>query len=334
MSSVFDTEKVKEVVRQVYGIDGNVTALTGEVDENFRVSGRDGDFVLKISGSDVNPFTAQLGPYALDFIAKSDPSLPVPRILKTKAGRALAEVVDRSGRSRWVQLMTWLPGVALESAPGSRSQRTSCGALAGSTAKALRGFSHPGLRRPIIWDLTQPRLLQPYLDEMRDFSAHSSLTDFFSRYLGILPSFSALPRQALHNDVNLRNLLVDERDSDRAVGLIDFGDVVETIVVADLAIAAGAHLIRAPGSGGITIQDSVKLSILDVVDGYRSVVPLGAAELSVLNWLIAARLASGLLVTSWHRRRHPHSNHFPERSDADVKHRLSLIAEVESMRFV
>ena len=51
-----------------------------------------------------------------------------------------------------------------------------------------------------------------------------------------------LPRQVIHNDGHAGNLLRADAGSEHVTGLIDFGDLVHTVTVADLAVS-GASLV-------------------------------------------------------------------------------------------
>src|SRR6185295_9073524 len=63
----------------------------------------------------------------------------------------------------------------------------------------------------------------------------------------VAPRWAKLPAQIIHNDANDYNVLVAGRpdEPDRAVGLIDFGDLVFTARVAEVAIAAAYAMLPA-----------------------------------------------------------------------------------------
>ena len=56
------------------------------------------------------------------------------------------------------------------------------------------------------------------------------------------PALPGLRAQAIHNDLNLYNVLVDPRDHDVIAGILDFGDMVRAPLVNDLAVAASYQL--------------------------------------------------------------------------------------------
>ena len=64
----------------------------------------------------------------------------------------------------------------------------------------------------------------------------------------VRPILGALPRRAIHDDLNDYNVLVDRQSCERVTlavsGIVDFGDMVHSYAVADLAIACCVHDAR------------------------------------------------------------------------------------------
>src|SRR6185437_6751231 len=102
-------------------------------------------------------------------------------------------------------------------------------------------------------------------------------------------------QQIVHNDLNPRNILVDPQDESRVIGIIDFGDLTHTALIADVAVA-GAELIP-PGCADAA---AARGCVLDVARAYHECVPLLASELAILGTLVAARLAMNIVVHEWH----------------------------------
>jgi len=88
-------------------------------------------------------------------------------------------------------------------------------------------------------------------------------------------------------------------------GVIDFGDMTHTALIADVAVCA-AELI----SPECLDPDEAHESILDVTSAYHACVPLLQSELALLGALVAARLLMTLVIHEWHVQRNPTSGHF------------------------
>ena len=126
-----------------------MTRLTGERDENFRLTADDGtEFVLKIANPAESPAETDLQTAALLHIEKTDPELPCPRVLRDCTGGTHVGFVDECGAQRTARVLTFLPGRLLGASTRSQRQRAACGRIGARLTLALRGFDHPAADRP------------------------------------------------------------------------------------------------------------------------------------------------------------------------------------------
>jgi Ser/Thr protein kinase RdoA (MazF antagonist) len=128
-----------------------------------------------------------------------------------------------------------------------------------------------------------------------------------------------LRHQIVHNDLNPLNILVDPTDEDRVTGVIDFGDMTHTALIADVAICA-AELI----SPECLAPDEAHESILDVTSAYHACMPLLQSELALVGALVAARLLMTLVIHEWHVQRNPNSGHFKPLDQDFMRTRLHI----------
>ncbi len=293
---------VEQVVRDEYGIAARAERLTGERDQNFRMhTANDSGFVLKIAHAEESADVIDLPIAALLHLERSDPILPCPRVIRS-GERTRVSLRDQNGTERTAFLYTFLPGKTLLSSTRSRTQRAACGKLLARLGHALRDFRHAATRRALIWDLMQVPALDALLQRLPDMRYREFCAAFVPRFATqILPRLRVLRAQPAHNDFNSRNLLVDPNDEGRITGIIDFGDLVHTALVADIAVGVIGQLASAE-----TADESMR----DFVEGYCSVEPLRAQELEILPWLIAARIVQNVTVTSWYRAQSPGDGHF------------------------
>ena len=107
----------------------------------------------------------------------------------------------------------------------------------------------------------------------------------------VVPLLEGLEHGVIHNDANDYNLLVRNGDDDEAVlaGLIDFGDSLHTITIAELAIAATYLMLD---------REYPLTTAALITTGYNSVRPLTTGELGVLFDLIKARLCASVLMSA------------------------------------
>ncbi len=107
------------------------------------------------------------------------------------------------------------------------------------------------------------------------------------------PSFANLRRSVIHADANDYNVLVEE---DKVVGLIDFGDVVYSYTVGDLAIAV-AYVVLG--------KEDPYAAAAPVIEGYREEFELTNDELDALWPLVRLRLCMSVCIAAYQLRQNP-----------------------------
>jgi hydroxylysine kinase len=316
-------EDAGKLARDRYGLTATAARLTGERDENFRLACADGtQYVLKIASAAEEPEITDLPNAALLHLERVDPGFPCPRVVRTLEGKTLCRYRDRAGLERSVRVLTYVPGKTLRSTTRSRAQRVASGRVAARLGLALREFTHPAARRALIWDLRNVGRVAGLLEDLPDLAEREQIMRLLERIVTLTGGrLQQLRQQVIHNDLNDMNLLVDPDDEAVIVGVIDFGDLVHTALIADVAIVAADQ---------IAAGESVRDSIVDVVIGYHQTLPLLPPELALLNPLIAARALTDVVIPAWHRRRNPGGTHYCDLLPETVRARVELAAELLS----
>lgn len=309
------------LVRERYGFEPEAARLTGERDENFRLGAPGGaQYVLKIANPAESPAETDFQTAALLHIEKADPALPCPRVLRERTGGAYVRFADEGGAERTARVLTYLPGKLLGAAQRSQRQRTACGGMGARLALALRTFGHPAAQRRIIWDLRHAGHMRSLLDELPRFPFRPAAASLIERLAPRIDSrLPGLRHQIVHNDLNPLNILVDPADESRVTGVIDFGDMTRTALIADVAVAA-AELIPMDCVDPAAARDSVR----DVASAYHERVPLEPAELALLGTLAAARLLMTVVIHEWHVQRNPGSGHYQPLEEDFMRTRLRI----------
>lgn len=259
---------------------------------------------------------------ALQHIARSDPALPVPRVVALPEGGFETPVVHETGGIQRVRLLTWLPGTNLSGSRRSLAQREACGRLLARVERALEDFHHPANHHELVWDLKHAVRMREVSFAVPDGHARARIGAVFDAFAArVTPVLDSLRHQAVHNDMNGLNTLVDSDDHDRLAGLIDFGDMVETAVVIDVATGGPAQL-----GADMPTKDALGLYI----HGFHAVRPLLAAEVALLPLMIAIRVAMSVTLQAWHRSVQPENPHYADLTEADYRRRLGHIAEIRA----
>lgn len=260
-----------------WGIDaGELTRLETERDDTFRVGTGDGTLILKIAHPNDPPALIDLQSRAMEHARAADPGIPLQHVVPTRDGELAAEVGGRMAR-----VLTWLDGDLVLDSPQTPALLADAGRMLGRLNRALSGFEHPAADRDLAWDL-------PHLPDLRPHATEPLHLEVIDRFAAeVVPVLATLAHQVIHNDGHPGNLLVDPERPDTVAGILDFGDVVRSARVCDLAVALAYLVPDAPRPWP---------DVDAFASGFESVVPLSDDERAVLPMLIAARTVMRTII--------------------------------------
>jgi 4-aminobutyrate aminotransferase-like enzyme/Ser/Thr protein kinase RdoA (MazF antagonist) len=296
-------EAAIEHAREVYGISATATLLSSERDQNFLL-GVDGEdrFLLKIANALESRTILEAQQQAMMHITREASSCP--GIVFTLNGDAISEIQAPSGSVYFAQLLTYLPGVTLGSVKRHSPELLyDLGFRLGELDRILATFDHPAIHRKIDWDLKNGlEVARKYGPLIRDEWLRKlviQLMDEFER--DAAPLLSKLRASAIYNDANDHNIIVgggsDLYTRDQSVvGFIDFGDIVHSYTVCDLAIAVAYAMLKKPDPLAAAAR---------VVRGYHASHPLTDYEFAALFWLVRMRLCMSVCMAAHHQRQRP-----------------------------
>ena len=287
----FSAAEAVAVAASHYGIHGRVYPLVSERDQNFRLEAGDGkSFTLKISNEAEQLQVVDFQNQALLQVQNKDASFPLPRVIPDLHGKLHCKV-EKDGKTHFVRVLSWLDGMVLDNAKASVDLANRLGRLLARLGLALEGFDHPGSNPPSLWDMKRAAGLQDLLVYIEDAGLRQMVKQTLDRFVSsVEPLLDTLRTQVIHSDMNLGNVLMDETEPDKISGLIDFGDIVKSPLIMDLAIAAAYQLKDG---------DDPLSGALPMIAGYHAIRPLQAIEMELLMDLIKTRLITSLLIGSY-----------------------------------
>lgn len=254
--------------------------LPSERDQNFLLTDDSGQrFVLKIANAAESRVFLEAQNAVLDYLADRVPFCQ----------RVIGEIAEFEGH--FVRVVTYLPGVPLaEIKPHTPGLLQDLGQKLGQLSHALADFDHPAVHRDFHWDLANGnRIINEYA---------SLIEDAELRKLVLKCRFeprTELRRSVIHGDANDYNVLVDP-ESMTVSGLIDFGDMIYSYTVGDLAIAV-AYVVLGEGDPR------------DVIAGYRSEFRLLDEETEALWPLVRLRLAMSVCLAAFQMKQEPENKY-------------------------
>ncbi len=289
----FSATEAVVVARELYGVEAEALALPSERDQNFRLTDASGNrYVLKIANADEEQPVLDLQNRAIQVLAAAETGMEWPQVLPARSGAAIAHY-----GGYFVRMLSWVDGVCLaESKPVGLTVLRSLGAGLARMDLALRDFVHPAAHRTLHWDIRQADLALPHLQLLSRWQ-RSIVGPIFDAWQQV--DWGLLPVSVIHGDANDYNVLTDG-EGKRVVSILDFGDVVHSATVCNLAVALAYAMLG---------EANPIAAAAEVTAAYHQVRPLRDAEIGVLFTLAATRLAMSVCNCEWQAREAPRNDY-------------------------
>jgi hydroxylysine kinase len=307
------------LVRSHYGLTSVAKALACERDATFQIQATSGQrFTLKLSNPAEAPLNTNFQTEAMLWMEQGNPDLPVPKMLRASDGRYEIPVQMADGRTSILRVLTWLEGIPVAVAGTTEPLRADMGRRLAELGLSLKGFDHPASSIDLQWDIKNAARLRPMIAALSDTALRAELLAELDHFdTEVQPALAGLRQQIIHNDFNLHNVLVGANASGKVSGVLDFGDMVKTPLVIDLAVAA-AYMTHQP--------DGALRCVTDIVAGYHAVTPLWPEEIALLRDLIVARLMTTIAITEWRSARYPQNAPYILRNNTPARLGLERFA--------
>ena len=255
--------------------------LPSERDRNFLLTDHSGQqFVLKIANAAESRAFLEAENAVLNYLAERVPFCQ----------RVVQEVAEFEGHL--ARVVTYIPGVPLaEISPHTPGLLQDLGQKLGQLSRALVDFDHPAVHRDFHWDLANGnRVVDQYARLIEDPDL---------RELVLKCRFEPdveLRKSVIHGDANDYNVLV-EPESLTVSGLIDFGDMVYSYTVGELAIALAY----------VVLDEENPFESL--IAGYMNEFALLDEEREALWPLVRLRLAMSVCIAAYQQREQPENEY-------------------------
>ncbi len=287
------------LVNEYYQIPCSVTPLNGYEELNFLITADTGKkFLLKISGSENNYHFIEAQVKMMEHLAASSVGNQLQHCIPDKKGQQIVSIVHDT-KNWYLRLYTYLDGtfwVHLD-------QRTpvhaaSAGRFLGKMDNNLNNFYHPAIHRYYEWDISTALDARAFLTCIKDHEKRRIVAYFLLQFeTEVTPVLSSLRRAFAHNDMNDYNLLMSGTE---VSGLIDFGDTVYTALINNVAVACTYMMMN----------HANPLSMAEAfVKAYHTEYPLEEKEVSLLYYLIAARLCISVSQSAYQASLHSANEH-------------------------
>jgi 4-aminobutyrate aminotransferase-like enzyme/Ser/Thr protein kinase RdoA (MazF antagonist) len=323
-SPKFSFDEAKALARDLYGLDAEVSALPSERDQNFLLHGAsDEKYVLKIANALEERALLEAQQQAMTRAGDRVPGRQ--RITPTQSGDHLTEIRSASGMRHFVWMVDWLPGVPLgDLRRHSPELLRDLGRAVGLMDRALADFDHPAIHRYFHWDLANGmNVIREYESLITDAEMSRFVGEFAAEFeRDVAPILPRLRKSAIHNDANDYNVIVGGQSvaGRRVAGLIDFGDMIYSFTVADLAVAIAYAMLNKPDP---------LAAAAEIVKGYHAEYALNDEELAALFGLARLRLCMSVCIGAHQRRQRPDDDYL-RISHQPIRDALPKLAQIHT----
>ena len=310
----FDADTAARLASDLFAVHGTASPLPSERDQNFLLTTDSGEkFVLKIANALEKPAFIEAQNAVLKHLATRLSFCQRP--VTSSSGKEIVKVTNENGVTHLVRVVNFLPGVPLAQVqPHTPELLEDLGSKLGQLRHALADFDHPAVHRDFHWDLANGKKI---IDEYAQFITDPELRKLVLRVRGrINPE---LERSVIHGDVNDYNVLVDP-ETMTVTGLIDFGDMVYSCTIGELAIAIAYVILDKPDS-----MDAAR----DVLHGYISECGFVVEEVHELWPLVFLRLGMSVCIAAYQLQQQPENEYLRVSQQAIAKLLRESVGQVD-----
>ena len=320
----FTADQASDILVELFDLHGSLKILNGERDLNYLLKTESGSFVFKIANRDEPYGMLECQHQVLELMQVSRVLPKQARSQLSVNGRVIEIIESESGVQHYCRLLDYIEGCVLSKVhPHSPELLQDLGKTLAKLDQSLQGFSHEALNRPLLWNMNNAlKTLEQFKSLLASQHKRDLVAYFETHYRNSLGELKQdLRSGVIHNDANDNNVLVeDNRASIQQISsIIDFGDMVNSWIAAEPAIAAAYAML---GN-----QEPLE-SALIIVSAYHAQFPLNRAEIAMQFDFICMRLCMSVCICAYQRSIDP-DNAYLEISEQPAWALLEKIRDME-----
>lgn len=285
----FTESFIASLIQEQYKMDVSCKILNGYDEVNFFLTDSfDKKYIFKIATEEHNPYFIDAQVQMIKLLSKSVLSEKFQHYIATVNKDDIGQMTIE-GSKYYYRLMSYLEGnfwvnQKIRSAVLGRN----LGSFLGEMDNILQDFKHAAACRHYQWDIKHTLEARKNLHFIASHENRRLVSYFLLQFeTEVTPNISSLRSATIHNDVNDYNVLVD---GDEVTGLIDFGDMVHTSLINNVAIACAYAMLDS--------EKPLEMAVA-IVKGYHEKMALTELEVSLLYYLIAGRFCISLCQSAY-----------------------------------
>lgn len=286
--SNYSPSTIQNLLSQHYRLEGELTPLAGEIDRNYRLQTPDNQsYLVKITPPNSTSAPIALQNAALLYLQKQNCPVQISQLIPT----IHQEFNIKINADSLLRVFSWVEGrLWVTVQPKSSELLFQLGTAIAQISKSFQGFDHPDAHRFYRWNPTEAAWIRPHLTVFESVEKQSLVSYWLNFFEAYLPKIKECPKAVNYLDANDYNIIVSTDPFFPTLqGFIDFGDLLYTEQVNDLAIAITYAIMDFP--------DPVEAAT-QIIKGYQKVLPLEEREVEVLFPLIIGRLLISVTIST------------------------------------
>lgn len=302
----FTEQDAMQFADELFNIQGVAQELPSERDRNFYIKTKSGEeYVLKIAATSEKREILDFQNAAMNHLRKQKSTVNYPQVQKSRTGDSIVTISDTKARLHFIRVLSHLPGkVFAKVTPHSPDLLFNLGKFIGQMSHDLSGFSHLATQRDLYWDLKNAVSVITQHKGLITDPDKRDLVEYFQQLFEthVQPALPQLRTSVIHNDSNDYNIIIDQAHipQERRFGIIDFGDMVASHTVFELAVATAYAIMDKPDPITAAAQ---------VISGFHSVFPLTEQEIELLFYLICTRLSMSVSICAYQQKLEPENEY-------------------------
>ena len=285
----FSEQEILQLLVTHYRVNGTIQALEGYDELNYLFSSDDQKkYIVKVANTGHVFSFIEAQTKILAHLGHTELASFFQQNLLNVKGDPIT-YFEKEGKPLCIRALNYLEGTFWYALKNHTPELFhSLGSLLGSMDNALQNFSHPAMHREYTWDITTTLNARYKLNAIGDPEKQRMVGYFMQQFeTKVSPNLFLLRKGYVHNDANDYNVLTFEG---KVSGLIDFGDMVYTAIINNVAVACTYAMLDQ--------SDPITAACM-VIKGYHEKFPLEEKELAVLYYLIAGRLCISLTQSAY-----------------------------------
>lgn len=287
--------EMKKLLQTQFAINPiEIKKLWGYDNSNYLVKTKDKQYVLKLYLKETETFAlVEAENEALLFLHKTNNKIfPKPIIFKDNS---LVKIIKIEEKELVCRMLSYLEGELLGNVAPTKTLFKSLGRFIAQLDIQLQSFNNKTINaRQWQWDIQYLHLNKKYIQDISSAKGRSLISYFFQQFeKNLIPVLPELRKSMIHGDANEWNILVN---NGTVTGIIDFEDLSYTPLIYELAVTIAYACLY--------VENPLEWASI-IIESYHNVLPLEEKEITILYYLIAARLCISVCNSAHSRKENP-----------------------------